>query len=98
MPTYVYQEVLEDGGEGECFEVFQSMSEAPLERHPETGRPVRRVYLPPNLGLKHSAGREAKLMDPKRTEAAGFTRYERDKGTGTYHKVSGHQGPSTLNP
>ena len=43
MPTYVYVEILEDGSDGAPFEVMQKMSDPPLETHPESGRPVRRV-------------------------------------------------------
>ena len=31
---------------GERFEVVQSMSDEPLTKHPESGKPVRRVILP----------------------------------------------------
>lgn len=43
MPTYVYQTMPTDGAPAVTFEVRQSMSEAPLTVHPETGEPVRRV-------------------------------------------------------
>lgn len=44
MPTYVYETVsLKQGEASETFEVRQSMADPPLTRHPETGRPVRRV-------------------------------------------------------
>jgi len=42
MPTYVY-EAVETGGEPHCFEIRQSIHDAPLTHHPETGVPVRRV-------------------------------------------------------
>ena len=92
MPVYVY----EDLNTGESFEVVQSMRDAPLSTHPENGHPVRRVILPPNLGLKHTAGREKSLLDNRNVEKAGFTKYERDQLTGTYHRVAGKQGPETL--
>ena len=44
MATYLYETIPSvPGGESETFEVRQSMKEAPLTRHPETGVPVRRV-------------------------------------------------------
>ena len=44
MTTYVYETVPEKPGtEPRRFEVRQSMHDAPLTRHPETGEPVRRV-------------------------------------------------------
>lgn len=43
MPTYVYETVPPRGIEPERFEWRQSMNEPALERHPESGLPVRRV-------------------------------------------------------
>lgn len=44
MPTYVY-ETIPDRADGEPlrFEVRQSMTEAALTVHPESGQPVRRI-------------------------------------------------------
>lgn len=89
MPVYVYREVLDDGSDGETFEIVQSMTEPALERHPVSGRPVRRVYLPPHVATRYTTQAQAGKFDNKRIEAAGFTKYEKDKLTGTYHKVAG---------
>lgn len=44
MPIYVYETIPAAAGAApERFEVRQSMSEAPLTRHPDSGEPVRRV-------------------------------------------------------
>jgi hypothetical protein len=44
MATYVYETVPRQAGETpRRFEVVQSMKDAPLRQHPETGEPVRRV-------------------------------------------------------
>jgi len=44
MPIYVYETVPQAAGEAaERFELRQSMSDAPLTQHPESGAPVRRV-------------------------------------------------------
>lgn len=44
MATYVYETVPPRPGEApRRFEVVQSMKDAPLTRHPDTGEPVRRV-------------------------------------------------------
>lgn len=94
MPIYLY-EVIESG---ERFEIMQNMNEDRLSHHPETGEPVRQVFLPPGIGAKHTAGREKALLDNKRVEKAGFTKYERDKVTGQYNKVAGKQGPDQLTP
>jgi predicted nucleic acid-binding Zn ribbon protein len=44
MTTYVYETIpSQPDAEPRRFEVRQSMHDAPLKRHPETGEPVRRV-------------------------------------------------------
>jgi predicted nucleic acid-binding Zn ribbon protein len=44
MTTYVYETIPQQPGEEpKYYEIKQSMKEAPLERHPETGEPIRRV-------------------------------------------------------
>jgi len=44
MATYVYETIpAKPGGKARTFEIRQSMKDAPLTRHPETGEPVRRV-------------------------------------------------------
>lgn len=46
MTTYVYETIPQSEGEKpEYFEVKQSMHDAPLAKHPATGKPVRRVVL-----------------------------------------------------
>jgi predicted nucleic acid-binding Zn ribbon protein len=46
MTTYVYQIIPQkEGEEPEYFEIQQSMRDAPLTHHPETGRPVQRVIV-----------------------------------------------------
>ncbi len=42
MPTYVYETVCEEG-EPLRFEIRQSIHDAPLTHHPETGQMIRRV-------------------------------------------------------
>lgn len=89
MPIYVYQEIRADGTEGELLEIDQPMSAQPLEKHPVTGRPLRRIYLPPTVNTKYTPGGTKKLLSEKNVEKAGFTKYVRDKQTGTYHKTAG---------
>ncbi len=43
MATYVYETLPAPGAATRRFEVVQSMKDAPLTRHPDTGEPVRRV-------------------------------------------------------
>ena len=100
MPIYVYQEILDDGSDGRRFEVQQSMSEPALTEDPESGRAVRRVYQPPNLSTRYGPGSTARKTDKENLEKHGFTRYERDKLTGRYHKTAGVDGraPNVLDP
>lgn len=92
MPTYVY-EIIDSG---ERFEFVQSMREAPLATHPDSGKAVRRVIVAPNLGIKHTPGRAKNILEHQNLEKAGFTKYQKDKVTGTYNRVAGKQGPATL--
>ncbi|MCA1964727.1 MAG: zinc ribbon domain-containing protein [Prosthecobacter sp.] len=44
MPTYVYETIPQHEGEKpQRFEIRQSMMDAALTRHPDSGQPVRRV-------------------------------------------------------
>ncbi len=44
MATYVYETIPKESGEQpQQFELQQSMKDAPLTQHPESGVPVRRV-------------------------------------------------------
>lgn len=46
MTTYVYETIPSDPNETpQCFEIQQSMNDAALTVHPETGEPIRRVIL-----------------------------------------------------
>jgi predicted nucleic acid-binding Zn ribbon protein len=60
MPIYIYETIpVKPGAKPRSFEIRQSMNDAPLQKHPETGEPVRRVVLG-GLGVlssKPSGGR-----------------------------------------
>ncbi len=44
MPTYVYETIPQQPGDAVTqFEFKQSMRDEPLTKHPETGKPVRRL-------------------------------------------------------
>lgn len=43
MPTYLYETIPAEGESTEQFEVRQGFNDPPLEAHPATGAPVRRV-------------------------------------------------------
>ncbi len=89
MPTYVYEEILPDHSAGETFEIIQTMSEPHLTHHPKTGVPVRRIYAAPNLPTRYTEGSTKARLSNKNVEQHGFTRYEKDKVTGRYHKTAG---------
>ena len=85
MPTYVYQEILPDGSDGETFEYIQRMSEVPIKAHPKTGNPVRKVYHSPNVSSQYTEGATKSKLTDANVEKHGFTRYEKDKVTGRYN-------------
>jgi predicted nucleic acid-binding Zn ribbon protein len=96
MPTYVY-ETLDPQGvpNGERFEVVQNMTDEPLTQHPETGQPVRRVFVPFGIAGKHSPMKtDMALKDDRKLERLGFTKYVK-ASDGKYEKVVG-QGPDML--
>ena len=46
MTTYVYETIPQKAAEKpRYYEIKQSMNDAPLTKHPETGEPIRRVVL-----------------------------------------------------
>ncbi|MAB27990.1 MAG: FmdB family transcriptional regulator [Planctomycetaceae bacterium] len=94
MPTYVYAVILEDGSNGEHFEVVQPMSDDALTKHPESGAPVRRVPVAPNLPLAHSDAAEKTKLSNKNLDRMGFTKYEK-AGDGFYEKKAG-KGPDVI--
>lgn len=46
-PVYIYK-----GESGKTFELFQRMSEEPLQKHPSTGETIARVYTAPAIKFK----------------------------------------------
>ncbi|QDU94977.1 FmdB family zinc ribbon protein [Lignipirellula cremea] len=95
MPIYLYEVVLETGAGGERFEVSQKMGEPPLQTHPETGEPVRRLMTPPNIAGQWTERAAIKnSTDDKKLERLGFTKYVKS-GEGTYEKTVG-KGPDTI--
>ncbi|MBM4000190.1 MAG: zinc ribbon domain-containing protein [Planctomycetes bacterium] len=95
MPFYVYEVVCEDGSGGERFEVEQRIAEPPLTMHPESGSPVRRVFLAPHIGAGKWSERtmNRNMADDRKLEKLGFTKYVKT-GNG-YEKVVG-QGPKQI--
>ena len=96
MPTYDY-EILDKNGEpiGETFEVFQSMADKPLTKHPETGAPVRRAISAPHIAGKMSPIRDKAVLSDTNLEKHGFTKYKRC-GEGCVEKCFGSEGPDFM--
>lgn len=91
MPIYVYEVIGEDDTARDRFEVVQKMTDPPLTHHPDTGQPVRRVFLPTWIAGATSPMRtDRALADDKKLERMGFTKYVKT-GEG-YEKVLG-SGP-----
>lgn len=89
MPTYLYQEILPDGRDGDCFEIIQRMSDPSLKNHPKSGNPVKKIFYKPNLPTQYTAKATKSRLSNANVENHGFTRYERDSLTGRYHKTAG---------
>lgn len=94
MPTYVYQIINDDGTDGETFEVVQKMTDEPLTRHPETGKPVRRVITAPIIPGNWSDHASKQKLSDKNLDRLGFTKYQR-AGDGKFEKKAG-RGPDVI--
>ena len=94
MPLYVYEVVLPDGSAGEAFEVLQGMGDPPLDKHPETGEPVRRVFGVPNAPRTWTASQAKSASSDKNLERTGFTKYVKGND-GKYQKLFG-KGPAKI--
>ncbi len=90
MPTYVYAIVKPDGTEGEAFEVFQRLSDPTLTHHPQTGEPVRKLIVTPQV----QTGSDKQRFSKNNLERLGFSRFER-KGSGYFEKTAG-TGPDAI--
>lgn len=93
MPLYRYQ-VETDDDSGEIFEVVQSMADAPLTAHPESGVPVRRIFTTPNAPKTWTGQNMKANLSDKNLDRMGFTKYVKD-GNGKYEKVVG-KGPNKI--
>lgn len=91
MPTYIYETIVGEGETPERFEIFQKMSDDALEKHPETGQPVKRVIVPVNIGGTWTQA-ESRLKSDKGIARAGLTKYVKTDD-GRYEKTAG-DGPS----
>jgi len=71
------------------------MKDKALEKHPETGEPVRRAIVAPNIAGKWSDIKGKGALSNKNLERLGFTKYER-KGSGYMERVAGKEGPPSI--
>jgi len=97
MPTYVYEifDPKNPDTEGtDRFEIVQRMSDSPLTKHPETGKPVRRVILVPHVAGEWSDSASKSKLSDKNLDRLGFTKYTR-AGGGTFEKKAG-KGPDVI--
>ncbi len=59
MATYIYESISTSSEESvERFEIQQSMMDEPLQRHPDSGKPIRRV-ITGGFGYAKSGGQPA---------------------------------------
>jgi len=94
MPIYLYEILGEGQNAGQTFEHMQKLCDPPLEAHPETGEPVRRIPAVPSLVLKHGEAQRRNRLSDANIAAKGFTRYEK-AGNGVYEKTAG-KGPDKI--
>lgn len=94
MPIYVYEFIHEDGQPGARFEYRQKMSDPPLEAHPISKQPVRRVITAANIGGKDSEQAIAANISDDRIAELGLTKYVK-AGDGVYEKHTG-KGPDVI--
>ena len=94
MPVYTYQVIHDDGSEGEEFDHVQSMSEEPLEEHPETGEKVVRVFRSTHIASSSNERIQKQNTSDENLGRLGFTKYVRN-GKGHYEKHVG-AGPDSL--
>lgn len=71
MATYVYETIpKKPGAKAQRFEIQQSMNDAPLQKHPGTGEPVRRV-ISGGFGFIGSAKEQARAATPAHSCGSG---------------------------
>ena len=71
MAVYIYERVNpKKNAPNEVFEIRQSMSEAPLTKHPETGEPIRRV-ITGGFGVMSKGGAASPAPSPARSCGTG---------------------------
>jgi predicted nucleic acid-binding Zn ribbon protein len=90
MPIYKYL-VLDKGISKEYIEVEQSLTDAPLDKHPFTGKPIKRIIISPTLTLKHSSLREKKTLSADNLQKHGFSVLEKNGSAAEYFQTIGNK-------
>ncbi|MDO4574762.1 MAG: zinc ribbon domain-containing protein [Planctomycetia bacterium] len=91
MPLYKYEHSDVCGADCDMiFEELQDRSEAPLEKCPRCGQPVRRRFDFRVASVKS----ERDMLSPKNLAKHGFTQYKKSGG-GFYEKTAG-DGPQVI--
>jgi putative FmdB family regulatory protein len=84
MPIYEYEHIETPCSSGPVFEIKQSINDAPLERCPNCGGPVRKLI---SLNFVSSAKTNSELRD------MGFTKLVK-RDDGVYENVTRREGES----
>ncbi len=97
MPVYLYQVVntQDPSQEGPIIEIEHGIHDTILV-HPETGEPLKRVYTVPMIASRYTPNHTKKMLTNENLNKMGFTKYERDKVTGKYHRTAGKEGPTVF--
>lgn len=96
MPLYTYQ-IVTPAGDGPVVEFIQPLGAPALERHPETGVPLRKLITAPNLPLRHGEAATRDKLSDANLARHGFTKYVRS-GHGQFERTVGDAGPAHLAP
>jgi len=89
MPTFKYL-ILNKSKRPEYIEVEQSITEAPLKKHPVTGEPIKRVPQSQSLTLNHSEKRDQKTLSADHLQKHGFSVLQKEKGSQKYIQTVGN--------
>ena len=97
MPSYLYRILVPNLNKEDCpqIEIEHSYKET-LTHDPQSGYPLERIYTAPHLSKGYSSGHTKKILSNENIAKAGFTKYVRDRSSGTYVKTAGKDGPTTF--
>jgi len=97
MPTYLYRVLKPNVPVKECPVIeLQHSYQDKIDKDPDTGFPLERVYTVPNLSKGYSVGHTKRLLSNENIAKHGFTKYVRDPIANCYVKTAGNNGPETF--